>query len=751
MCLSPANFAPTAYSRRGFRTAGMLALVLCLYFSETSSAQPSPLASPPPTPKRPVSDTYHGVTITEDYRWLENGEDPEVKQWSDAQNQRTRAYLDKLPARAAIEDYLGGLMIGTSGRYSDLQYRSGRLFARKLQSPKQQPILVVLDSPDDPASEHVVFDPESIPGTGSTSIDYYRPSFDGKLLAVSLSQGGTEKGTLHVFEVDTGKELPDRVPGANGPTALGDAAWKADNSGFFYSRYPQGNERPEKDLNFYQQVYFHKLGSNSAQDAYVIGKEFPRIAEIQFESSPDGRFLLAAVANGDGGQFSHYLMDPGGRWRRITRFDDAVVSARLGADNALYLLSRKDAPRGRVLRLPLSTPQLSKAKVIVKQTRGPAMSSDESSRASIDSFVVTPQRLYVTDVAGGPSRVRIFDHLGRQLGQLPLEENSSAGPMIRLKNDEVIFQSSSWIRPPAWFRFSPGIKKPERTALFISAAAKFEDAETVREFATSKDGTGIPLSIVRKKGTKLDGSNPVLMEGYGGYGISMTPKFLGAFARIWLDQGGIFVMTHLRGGGEYGEEWHSAGKLTRKQNVFDDFVACAEHLIEREYTTPEHLAIVGGSNGGLLMGAALTQRPELFRAVVSYVGIYDLLRSELEPNGAFNVTEYGSVKDAEQFKALFAYSPYHHVKDGTRYPAVLFSSAANDGRVNPYQSRKMTARLQAASSAENPILLKTTEGAGHSMGGLKQNIEEYTDLFTFLFGQLGVKYQAPAGSRSQMQ
>ena len=241
------------------------------------------------------------------------------------------------------------------------------------------------------------------------------------------------------------------------------------------------------------------------------------------------------------------------------------------------------------------------------------------------------------------------------------------------------------------------------------------------------------------------------MEGYGGYNISITPKFLGSFARIWLDQGGVFVMTHLRGGGEYGEGWHRAGNLTHKQNVFDDFIACAEYLIQRKYTSPEHLAIVGGSNGGLLMGAVLTQRPDLFRAVVSYSGIYDSLRAELEPNGVYNVPEYGSVKDPEQFQALYAYSPYHHVKDGVRYPAVLLSTGANDGRVNPYQSRKMTARLQAANASSNPVFLSNMEAAGHIPNSLKQAIQQNTDMFCFLFDQLGITYKPVRGSRTQMQ
>ena len=302
---------------------------------------------------------------------------------------------------------------------------------------------------------------------------------------------------------------------------------------------------------------------------------------------------------------------------------------------------------------------------------------------------------------------------------------------------------STYLDPPARYRFDATTGKAIRTALFQTSPVTFEDAEVVRDFATSKDGTRIPLNIIRPKGTKLDGTHPVLVTGYGGYGISTRPFFQGSFARLWLDQGGILVDTNLRGGAEYGEEWHKGGNLIRKQNVFDDFLACSQYMVDQKYTSPAHLAIIGGSNGGLLMGAALTQRPDLFRAVVSYVGIYDMLRVELDPNGAFNVTEFGTVKDPEQFKALYAYSPYHHVKDGTAYPAVLMPTGENDHRVNPMQSRKMIARLQAATSSDHPILLRTSSSSGHGIGtALDEQIEEAADVFSFLFDQLGIQYKA---------
>jgi prolyl oligopeptidase len=613
------------------------------------------------------------------------------------------------------------------------------LFANRYQPPQQQPVLVAMRSADDPASAKVIFDPNAASAKGSLAVDFYVPSFGGKYVAAALSENGSEDSSAHVFEVATGKELPDLVPRVNFATAGGSIAWKGDNSGFYYTRFPQGNERPAEDANFYQQVYFHKLGTDPKQDTYIIGKDFPRIAEIQLSSSDDGRWMLASVGNGDGGQYAHYVMDSSGKWTQIAHFEDEIVSAKFGADATLYLLSRKGAPRGQIFALPLAQLDLAQAKVVVPQTSG--SSSEERNRASIEDFVPAPGHLYVIDIMGGPSRVRVFDSRGMALPGPPLPPVSAVDGVVSIGAGDVLFYTSTYLEPPAWYRFDAASGKTSRTALFETSPVKFDDTEVVRDLVVSKDGTRVPLNIVRRKGTKLDGSNPTLLYGYGGYGINEKPYFVGSFTRVWLDQEGVFVIVNLRGGGEYGEEWHKAGNLTHKQNVFDDFLASAQYLIDHQYTSPAHLAIMGGSNGGLLMGAAFTQRPDLFRAVVSFVGIYDMLRVELDPNGAFNVTEFGSVKDPDQFKALYAYSPYHHVKDGTPYPAILMPTGENDHRVNPMESRKMIARLQAASSSGHPILLRTTSSAGHGIGtAVDEQIDQDADLFSFLFDQLGIKY-----------
>jgi prolyl oligopeptidase len=683
--------------------------------------------SAPDTPKKPVATDYHGVTVEDPYQWLETDDDSQVKGWSDAQNQQTRKNLDSFPDRAAIEKQLQEWYSKTSPNYFSLVSRPGILFAMKFQPPKQQPLLVTLASADDLKSEKVVLDPNVLDTKGTTTIDWFVPSLDGKYLAISLSKGGSEDGTLHFYETATGKPLLDTIAHVQYPTAGGSAAWNADGTGVFYTRFPRKGERPDADLNFYQQIYFHKLGTSDAEDKYSIGKDFPRIAEINLAASHDGKYILATVANGDGGDFAHYLLGPDGKWKQITRFSDQIRLVRLGRDNALYLLSRADAPRGKILRLPLDVPELKNAAEIVA-----------SGEAVIEQIVPSTDALYVADLLGGPSQIRRFDLNGKNGTTIPIPQISSVQEMLALEDGSLLFRAVSYTEPAAWFHCAPEKTEPVKTALRSTSPVSFADIEVRREFATSKDGTKIPLNILSRKGIKREGNNPTLLYAYGGYGISMSPNF--DFTRkLWFDRGGVYVVANIRGGGEFGEEWHKAGNLTKKQNVFDDFAAAAEYLINENYTRPGKLAIQGGSNGGLLMGAMVTQHPDLFRAVVSSVGIYDMLRVELAPNGAFNVTEFGTVKNPEQFKALYAYSPYHHVVDGTKYPAVLMMTGANDGRVAPYHSRKMTARLLAANKSENPILLRTSSSAGHGVGtALSERIKQSADIYAFLSAQLGM-------------
>jgi prolyl oligopeptidase len=682
----------------------------------------------PETPKKPVSTEYHGITVEDPYQWLEEDNNSQVKAWSDAQNQRTRQYLDKLPDRVAIVKQLTEWYAKTSPSYSSLVSRPGILFAMKFQPPKQQPLLVTLSSADDLKSEKVVLDPNALDTQGKTAIDWFVPSLDGKRVAVSLSKGGSEDGTLHFYETATGKALADTIAHVQYPTAGGSAAWNADGTGVYYTRFPRKGERPDADLNFCQQIYFHKFGTPETEDTYSIGKEFPRIAEIALETSRDGKYILATVANGDGGDFAHYLLGPDGTWKQITQFSDQIKVARLGRDNALYLLSRADAPRGKILRLPLDVPELKNAAEIVA-----------AGDAVIEYIVPSTDALYVSDLLGGPSQIRRFDLNGKNEMVIPIPQISAVQEMLALEDGSLLFRAVSYTEPAAWFHCANEKTEPTKTALRSTSPVSFADIEVTREFATSKDGTKIPLNILFRKGLKRNGQIPALLYGYGGYGISLSPNF-DFTRRLWFDRGGVYVVANIRGGGEFGEDWHKAGNLTKKQNVFDDFAAAAEYLIKENYTRPEKLAMQGGSNGGLLMGAMITQNPDLMRAVVSQVGIYDMLRVELAPNGAFNVTEFGTVKDPQQFKALYAYSPYHHVLDGTKYPSILMMTGANDGRVAPYHSRKMIARLDEANKSDNPILLRTSSSAGHGIGtALSERIKQLADIYAFLFAQLDMR------------
>jgi prolyl oligopeptidase len=683
-----------------------------------------------------VTDVYHGVAVTDAYQWLEDTQSPEVKSWVGAQNARSRHFLDALPQRAGVKKEIESMMGSghVSRRY--FTYTGGHLFAMKEQSPKNQRMLVLLDSPSNVRAERTIIDPNLIDPRGRTTIDWYVPSQDGHLVAASLSENGSEDGTVYVYEVATGKRLADVVPRAQYPTGGGSLVWSPDNAGFLYTRYPQGTERAKEDRNFFQQVYFHRLGTPASSDRYVIGAEFPRVAEIALQSSDDGQYVLADVANGDGGEHAFYLRHKDGHWTRLADFKDGFRNAVFGRDGRIYVVASAGSPRGQIAAFdPAGLLEgFSDARIIIPE-----------SEEVIERVVAGQSRVYVEYLAGGPTEIRMFGQDGRYYGRLGSLPIGSAEIGCVLQKDALLFGNESYTRAFAWYVFEGGdvAIKPVRTHLsdepVYTQDGELRDAEAVREFATSADGTRIPMTLIYPAGMNLDGSHPTLLTAYGGYGISLSPRFSRDVA-LWVRHGGVFAVANLRGGGELGEEWHRAGYLTHKQNVFEDFIACATHLVERGYTSKRRLAIRGGSNGGLLMGAVTVQRPELFRAVVSDVGIYDMLRVERTPNGAFNVTEYGSVEDALQFEALYAYSPFHHVIDGTHYPAMLLTTGEHDGRVAPWMSYKMAARLQAADPVGQPILLRVAADEGHGIGtSLSARIEESADAFAFLFEELQMR------------
>ncbi len=674
------------------------------------------------TPKKPVTDTYGKVTVTDDYRWLEDFSDPEVKQWAAAQNARARAFLDALPDRDALAGELRKIFQPSSARYFPIQHRGGKIFAMKSDPRHQHQMVVTLASLEDLASERTLLDPDALDPKHLTEIDFAVPSTDGRYLAASLSTGGSESGDVHVYDAATGQALPDVIPRVNFATAGGSLVWNADTSGFYYTRYPRDGERAAADMHFYQQVYFHKLGDNPENDRYEIGKDFPRIAEIELTASIDGRYIGAGVAYGDGGDHEYWMLPPGRPWRPLASVADEVKQIAFGYKKDIYLISKRGALHGKLLHMD------------VAETVDQAMPLVPESTAVIESVAPTKDGPLVNELAGGPSEVLFLRGDGNP-ANVHVPSDSSVNCM-NLDGVGGICSVASYTEPGGYFRFDPNTRKLTPTALRVPPPVPLDGFVVTRRIVVEKDGTKVPLNIIHRKGLALDGSHPTLLTGYGGYNISLTPHYPGPFIPL-IERGVVFAEANLRGGGEFGEDWHNQGKLTKKQNVFDDFAACARYLIAHKYTEPSKLAITGGSNGGLLMGAALTQHPELYHAVVSRVGIYDMLRVELSPNGAFNVTEFGTVKEPDQFKALYAYSPYHHVQDGTQYPAILLTAGDNDGRVDPMQSRKMAARLEARGTKQ-PVLLRTSATAGHGIGSsIDENVALWTDIDAFLLKELG--------------
>jgi prolyl oligopeptidase len=709
----------------------LIPCVAALMAACSHKAAQQSVADPPQAARRPVTDTYFETTVTEEYRWLEDGAAPEVKAWATAQTARARQYLDALPYRAALETRLLDLLSRTAPYYFGLKPAGNQVFAYFRDPVKQQPMLAVLDRSLDPATARIVLDPNAMDTTGALAIDWLVPSPDGKTLAVSLSRNGSEDGDLHFYDVASGSEIGKAIPDVQHATAGGDVAWSGDGRTVYYTRYP-GTERPEADRNFFQTLWVHNLDGGADRQLAIPG--LPRIAEIKLQYSDAAQALLVTVQNGDGGEFAHYLVAKDGGVRQVTHFADGATIAALGPDGALYLVSQQGAPHRQLLKLARGQHDLKRARVIVPALDDAVIISDFWGGPSFAFY--GGDRMAVRYMAGGPTRLRSYNLDGGDGFDLPIPEVADVSEVVSV-GGELVYSVETYLAPFSFHRYANGKSTP--TALRMASPVNFDDLEVLRSMAQSRDGTQVPVNIIRRKGLKLDGSHPMLLYGYGGYGVNETPYFLGGAQRLWFDAGGVYAVANLRGGGEFGEEWHMQGALTHKQNVFDDFTAAAQLLLDQRYTSPQRLAIRGGSNGGLLMGAALTQHASMFRAVVSSVGIYDMLRVELDPNGEFNIPEFGSVKNRGQFDALYAYSPYHRVVDGTAYPAVLMQTGENDGRVNPMQSRKMTARLQAATSSQQPILLLTTDAAGHGIGSpLKVRVAQSADYLAFLFDQLGM-------------
>jgi prolyl oligopeptidase len=686
----------------------------------------------PESRRENTTNSYHDVQVADPYQWLEDWSSEEVKAWSAGQNEVARGFLDGLPNRDEIAKRVDSVVSADTVSYYSGQRIGDTAWFMKYAPPKQQPFLIQIDADGNAASERVVFDPETTDESGSTSVEWFRVSPNGKLLAIALTVAGAEIANLHIFDLATGKQIDEVLPRVNGPTAGGDLSWDADSTGFYYTRYPRDGEKSAEDQNFHQQLWHRELGTPLTADRYEIGELFDRIAEIRIDLHQDSGKVLATMQYGDSGRFQLYLRETNGSWFQLSKYDDQLVQAQFIDANTLLVLSRHQAPRGKFMRLDISKLPAATLKLAIAEPAD-AFASDFYGDPT---FIVHAGRIYAKTLSGGPQAVQIFDLQG-QSQAAPKLGVSGIGQIIPW-DDGVMLRHYSYLSPNSWLLVDG--THTSRHPLSSTSSVDFSDYKVVREFARSLDGTRVPVNIIMGKNTKRDGSNPMLLTGYGGYGISLSPGF-NPTLKVWLEQGGIFAQANLRGGGEYGEDWHQQGMLDRKQNVFDDFHAVMRFLVEAKYTRSDKLVIEGGSNGGLLMGAMIVQHPQNFRATISHVGIYDSVRSELSPNGAFNIPEFGTVTDPVLFKALYAYSPYHNVKQ-TAYPSILFMTGENDGRVDPMHSRKMTATLQHVNTSDNPILLRTSGNTGHGAGTpLSEAISQQVDRLVFLFNSLGMRYK----------
>ncbi len=675
---------------------------------------------PPATRRDDVVDELHGERIPDPYRWLEDGESAETRAWTEAQNARTEAYLAATASRPVIRARLDELLsIGVLGAPTPAH---GRYFYQSRDGRQNQPVLYVREGIN--GADRVLLDPNALNAEGTTALDWWHPSDDGALLAYGLSESGSEESVLHVLEVATGAVRPDRIP----HTRAADVAWLPDASGFYYTRFPAPGTVPEGDEHYHRAVYYHRLGIDPAGDPLVFkptAKEFwPGVS-----LSPDGRWLLVSVSR-TFDQTDLWLQDLHAGTAPVAVARDLPALFEGGVlDGVLYLRTNLHAPTYGLYRLDAERPELSRLRELVPPRPD----------AVLDGAAIAGEHLLLTYLEKATSRLRIGRRDGTEVREHALPGLGSIfGVGAEYDGNELFYGYSSYAVPPSVYRIDLG-NGQETLWRRVEADIRPERFEVRQVTYASKDGTPITMFVVQPRGAALDGRNPTYLSGYGGFNISMAPSFSRSLI-LWLEEGGVVAIPNLRGGGEYGETWHQAGMLASKQNTFDDFIAAAEWLIASGYTNPDRLAIAGGSNGGLLMGAVLTQRPELFRAVVVQVPLLDMLRYHHFLIARLWIPEYGSPDDPEQFRWLRAYSPYHHVRDGVQYPAVLLATAESDTRVDPMHARKMAARLQEASSGRWPVLLRLEARAGHGAGKpLSKVLDELTDTWTFVFRELGIE------------
>ena len=715
----------------GFR---LLWIVLCLSLMVTialAGNDSSPSTTPPPGPPKvktdDVEDTIHGHKIADPYRWLEDASSSDSQEYVRSELAYTRSILDPLPGRDAIHQRLAELLsIGTIGTP---QIGGPYYFYTRREGTQNQAVLLVREGLH--GKDRALVDANKMSADGTVALDWWFPSDDGKYVAYGTSGSGSENSTLHVIESATGRLLPDTIE----HTRIAQVAWKKDNSGFYYGRNPKKGEVPEGDDVYYLHIFYHQLGADAAKDPLIWG-EGRNKEEILVSQLPDDddRWLLMTAYQGSAGKNELFLRDlkAGTPPVEITSGKDFHYSCEIFRGR-LYITTNEDAPHFRLFMVDAAHPARSNWKEII-----PASDGILKGTAIVDGKILAEYE------KNASSQLKLFDLDGKALGDVDLPGiGSIQGLGGRWDRKETFFGFQSFTVPPSVYQVETASRK---TSLWDKVATPGIDPsqyEVGQVWFASKDGTKVPMFVFHKKGIVLNGKNPTLLTGYGGFNVSLTPTFSGA-RYLWLEHGGVFAVANLRGGSEFGEEWHRAGMLDKKQNVFDDFIAAAEFLIADKITDKEHLAIQGGSNGGLLMGAMITQRPDLFRVVVCQVPLLDMLRYQNFLIAKFWVSEYGSAEDPKQFDWLYAYSPYHHVKAETEYPAIMFMTADSDSRVDPMHAKKMAALMQAEAangrSKVRPILLRIEPKAGHGQGKpISKQIEEGTDIYSFLFWQIGMK------------
>ena len=704
----------------------LLAAGLSLFFvAAVFAADDSTSTSGPPKAKsEPVTDTVQGHQIVDPYRYMEDASNPDTQQYVQEQLAYTRSVLDKLPGRDAIQARLEQLLtIGTIGAP---QMGGNYYFYTRREGHQNQPVLYVREGLS--GTDRVLVDANQMSSDGTVALDWWFPSETGKYVAYGTSASGSEESTLHIVESATGKMLPDAIE----RTRFASVAWKNDDSGFYYTRHPKKGDVPPGEEVYHVKAFYHALGSDPSADPLIFG-EGRNAQDIPSVSlSEDDRWLLITVFEG-WAKSELYLQDlkAGTPPVEITTGKEFLYGGDF-LQGKLYITTNEDAPRYRVFFTEAASAKRENWKELIPQTD-----------AVLQSASVVGGELYAQYEHNATSQLSLYSLQGKKLRDIALPAIGSVfASGGKWDRNEVFFGFHSYTFPPSIYHYDLKTGKEELWAKVDAPSIDPTKFEVEQVWFHSKDGTKVPMFVVHKKGLQKNGKNPTLLTGYGGFNVSMTPSFSRS-AFLWMEHGGVYAVANLRGGAEFGEDWHRAGMLGNKQNVFDDFIAAAEYLISDKYTDKNHLAIQGGSNGGLLMGAMITQRPDLFRAVICAVPLLDMLRYQNFQIAKLWVAEYGSAEDPKQFDWIYAYSPYHHVKQGTEYPAILFMTADTDTRVDPMHAKKMNALMQAEAangqSKDRPILLRIESKAGHGQGKpVTKQIEESTDVYSFLFWQLGI-------------